>query len=122
MFHVNIPVPVLRVFVLKEARTMFLMAVQRYPISVSDQVGKIAVELLSKPPPDYYKRIGPYVGFDDKGVKAYLLYDIESGREGEAFKYLVDVYAAYRVVEGYSIEFEPLLGVEEALSVLGLKL
>ena len=101
---------------------MFFQAVQRYPLSASEQVGKLAVELLRKPPPDYYKRMGPYVGLTAEGVKAFMLYDVEEGREGEAYKYLADIYATYRVVEGYSVVIEPLLAVDEALSILGLKI
>ena len=82
----------------------------------------MAVELLSKPPPDYYKRIGPFVILTAEGVKSYLLYDVEDGREGEAYKYLADTYVTYRVVEGYSVVIEPLLTAEDALAMLGLKL
>ena len=101
---------------------MFFMAVQRWPLSSSEQVGKISVELLRKPPQDYYKRIGPYVVMTVEGIKAYMLYDVEEGREGEAYKYLADLYVSYRVVEGYSVVIEPVLTAEEALPMLGLKL
>jgi len=101
---------------------MFYMSVTRWPLSSSEQVGKVSVELLKKPPPDYLKRIGTYVVPTAEGVKAYMLHDVKDGREGEAYKYLVDTFATYRVVEGYSVVIEPLLVVEEALSMLGLKL
>ena len=101
---------------------MFYMTVQRWPLSVAEQVGKMAVELLRKPPPDYYKRIGPFVILTAEGVKSYMLYDVKDGREGEAYRYLVDTYAIYRAVEGYSVVIEPLLTAEEALAILGLKL
>lgn len=101
---------------------MFLMAVQRWPMSASEKVGKMAVDLLRKTPPDYYKRIGPFATFTEEGVKSYLLYDVEDGREGEAYRYLTDVYATYRAVEGYSVVIETLLSIDEALALLGLKL
>ena len=101
---------------------MFFMSVQRWPLSSSEQVGKIAVELLRKPKPDYYKRTGPFVILTAEGVKSYFLYDVEDGHEGEAYKYLTDIYLTYRVVEGYSVVIEPLLTAEDALAMLGLKL
>jgi hypothetical protein len=101
---------------------MYFMAVQRWPLSASEQVGKIAVDNLRKPPKDYYKRIGPFTMFTDEGIKSYFLYDVEDGREGDAIKYWADVYMSFKAVEGYSIVFEPLLAVDDALALLGLKL
>ena len=101
---------------------MFFMAVSRWPLSSSEQVGKVSVELLKKPQQDYYKRVGPYVIPTAEGVKSYMLYDVEEGREGEAYKYLGDTFMSFRVVEGYSFVIEPVLTVEEALAMVGLKL
>jgi hypothetical protein len=106
----------------KEGAIMFYMLVTRWPLSSSDEVGKVTVDVLSKPLPDYLKMLGPYVVPTAEGVKGYRLYEVEDAREWEAYKYLVDQEASYRVIEGYSAVIEPVLSAAEALSMVGLKL
>jgi hypothetical protein len=100
---------------------MFYMTIVRFPMSSSEQMGKTTVEALSKPLPDYLKRNGPYVVPTAEGVKSYSLYEAEKGHD-EAFQFIADWCATFRVVEGYSVAIEPVLTAAEALSMLGLKL
>ena len=100
---------------------MFYMTVGRWPLSSSEQVGKATIEAMQKPLPDYLKRIGHYVAPTAEGIKSIVLFEAEKGHN-EAFGFLADYYAAYRVVDGFNISIEPLLTVAEAMPMLGLKL
>lgn len=58
---------------------MQFMVVLTWPLSSSTDVGKVSVELLSKPLPEYLKRLGLYVVPGGEGVKEYALYEAERG-------------------------------------------
>jgi len=99
---------------------MFLMITQTYPTKSVAEVGKVGMELLSKAPPPYVKRLGVYIVPGGDGMKTYILYEIEKGQVEEGIKELNKRYVAYFNIEGWKFTVEPLMTVEEALPLIGL--
>ena len=79
------------------------------------------MKLLEKPIlPSYVKALDRYMTYGGDGVKAYVLWEVEKGKEQEGYKALMNQYAQFLNIEGYKVTLEPLLKAEEALPLVGL--
>jgi hypothetical protein len=90
---------------------MFFMVTETWPSTSSVELGKASIESISRPLPEFMKRLGNYVVFGGDGVKAYALYEAEDGKEREGYK---------EVVGRFKCNVEIVLPIDEALPLIGL--
>jgi hypothetical protein len=99
---------------------MQFMVVLTWPLSSTTDVGRISVELLSRPMPEYLKRVGLYVVPGGDGVKEYALYESGKGQEEAAYKEILNRFVEYKTVSGFRFTIENVLPAEEALGLIGM--
>jgi hypothetical protein len=99
---------------------MFFMVTETWPSTSSVELGKASIESISRPLPEFMKRLGNYVVFGGDGVKAYALYEAEDGKEREGYKEVVGRFAQFMSVEGFKCNVEIVLPIDEALPLIGL--
>jgi hypothetical protein len=100
----------------------YVMVVSRWPLSSTDDVGKVTVEVLSKPGDEHVKRREIFGSSDSEdGLKSYVLVECEDEHLTGVLKRLTEDFVAFKAVPGYTYSVETLMGLEESLAVLGLK-
>jgi len=92
----------------------------RFPMEKAQQVAELFAKLMSeRPVPEGVKHIGPFLRTTlEDGVVAISLYEVEEGKEVEAFKYAMELEFQFRVIEGYRYSVDLYYTIEEALSLL----
>jgi hypothetical protein len=101
----------------------FVMVVSRWPLSSTDEVGKVTLEVLKKPALEYVKRREMFGAADSEdGIKSYVLLEIEDEHLNDGLKRLTEDFMEFRVVPGYTYSIETLIGAEDAFALMGLKL
>ena len=100
-----------------------IMTTSKWPLSASDEVGKVFLDVWSKQQPDYVKRREVLItaGGED-GLKSYLVMEYEDEHLNDGLIRLSEDMATYRTIPGFTYCFETLMGPEAAVSILGLKL
>ncbi len=101
----------------------FVMVTSKWPMASSNDVGKVFLEVWSRPVPDYVKRreVFTAAGADD-GLKSYLLMEYEDEHLNEGLLRIGEDLVAFAVVPGYTYNVETLVSPEDALAMLGLKM
>ena len=101
----------------------YVMVVGKWPLSSSDDIGKVTLEVLSKPASDFIKRREIFsTAAGEDGLKSYVLVEIEDEHLNDGLKRLAEDFIAFRVVPGYTYSFETLMGMEESMAAVGLKI
>lgn len=101
---------------------MHVLYTTTYPLAAAVDVGKIGIEALKNPLPDYINRGQIFFLFGGKGIKAHVVYEIEKGHEDEGLKEISKRMTAYYDIEGFEITSDVLLTAEEAAPLIGLEL
>jgi hypothetical protein len=98
------------------------MITQTYPLKSVKEVGRIFVEEVTiSPTPEYINLIGIYVAYGGKGVKAFTLYEVEKGKEDEGYKEIMQRFTPFFPVQGFEIDMDWVLPVQDALPMIGLE-
>ena len=86
----------------------------------AQQVAELFAKLMSERTiPEGVKHVGPFLRTTlEDGVVAISLYEVEEGKEVEAYRYAMELEFQFRVVEGYRYSVDLYYTVEEALSLL----
>jgi hypothetical protein len=105
-----------------EVEKMLLMATIRFPATSGAEFGKKAIdELANNPYPAFTKR-NYYFKFGGDGLMLYIIYDVEEGNEIAALKDINSrLFKFSQDIEGFSPILEPLMGFEEAFSLISMK-
>jgi len=101
---------------------MIFMVVSTWPLSSSEELGKVTVDLQSRPLPEYMKRLGQYVVTGADSLKSHSIYEAEKGHDDEAYTEILNRFLEYKTIPGYNFVVENVLPLEAALSLMGLKL
>lgn len=101
---------------------MIFLSTMTYPGTSLTTAAKKFVDIVTNNPlPEYIKRTY-YVVYGGKGVKVYILYDIEDGKESESFKEIPKRFNdILQSVEGAEVNIEVLLKIEDALASIGMQ-
>jgi hypothetical protein len=84
---------------------MRMMAVISYPIGSSPEIGKIFVESLGKPMPEYIIPAGTYTICENGTMKGHIFYEIENGYEDEGLREVIGRMAEFDSVKGFRFDF-----------------
>jgi hypothetical protein len=100
---------------------MLLMATVCFPATSAAEFGKKAVEeLAGNPYPEFTKR-DYYFKFGADGIVMYVIYDIEKGNEEAALRDIRErMFKFSNSIEGFKPVLEPIMGFEEAFSVINM--
>lgn len=102
---------------------MKLMITSTYPLSSINKVVDIFLDTASKNPmPDYIEMLSLYSHWGGDGIKAYTVYDIKEDRVDEGVLEITKRMVNFASVDGYKIESQVILPIEEALAILGKKM
>jgi hypothetical protein len=81
---------------------------------------EVFLDIMKNDPfPDYVETTALYTHWGGDGVKAYTIYNIKEGKADEGLKEITRRMVNFSSVEGYKIESEVVLPIEEALAILG---
>ena len=99
---------------------MLFLATMTYPGSSIVDITKLALKTLAENPyPEYTKR-NYYYTYGGEGMKGYIVYDIEKGKEEEGLKDILDRMAMMSMsIEGVKFTIEPVITLEEAFATVG---
>lgn len=101
---------------------MLIMSISTYPMSSIPKVVEVFIELMKDGLPEYISMTGPVSRWGGDGITAYTIYDIEDARAMEGMKVLVARDARFAVAEGYRIESNVVMSVEDSLAIVGAKM
>ena len=99
---------------------MFFVVSQTWPLSSNEEIGRVSVEMLIDPWPDYMERVILLLSPGGEGAKSIAVYKVEDGKDAEAYQKMVERFLKFSVVPGYKITIEPYLTVKQGLSIVGL--
>jgi len=94
-----------------------------YPPDKAVEFTKGLIESLKTPLPPFIKRwhmLTTVAG--EPGLKGYGIYEVEVGREHEAFQEIVKRMISLHSIEGLRYQIEPAMTAEEAIPLLGLEM
>jgi hypothetical protein len=106
----------------REVVIMHVLYTTTYPLTAAVDVGKIGIEALKNPLPDFISRDNIYFLFGGKGIMAHVVYEIEKGHEDEGLKEIAKRMTVYYDVEGFEVSSDVLLTAEEAAPLIGLEI
>jgi hypothetical protein len=100
---------------------MLFMGTCTFPATSATEFGKMATdELKNNPYPEFTKR-DYYCKFSQEGITLYIIYNIEEGNEAAALKDInARLFKMENSVAGFTGSLEPLLGMEEASSLISM--
>jgi len=98
---------------------MIFMGTYRMPSNKTEEWRKCFSGFAGKPLPSCIKKWQSFLCFDSDGSKGYNLIYVEKGKGDEGLLEITKMMAPFCDIEGASWQLEPLLGVADALKVLG---
>ena len=98
------------------------MVTQWTPYDKTDEWFKVFQQVAGKFP-SYIKRWHTFATPDTKrGIKGYNLIMVEKGNADEALVEISKLLAPFWKIEGFAMKIEPLLGMRDAVKVIGKSL
>jgi uncharacterized lipoprotein NlpE involved in copper resistance len=98
---------------------MVIIGMISYPPESANEMGKRFLE--SSAIPSYMTLKGPFVYSEvGGGIKILALYDVDQSKLREAEEVVLNRYAKYFGVPGFSYSVQPWLEIKEALKMIGL--
>ncbi len=98
---------------------MIILVKVKFPIRMAQRVTEVYLKVTNeRPVPEGITHIGPFfkTTLEDSGA-AISFYDVEKGKEIEAYKYAVEMESPFRVIEGYRYTVDLYYTVEESLAL-----
>lgn len=101
---------------------MFVMLTTTYPLDKTVEVAKRFIKAQQETPaPPFIKTVGVFVTSSlESGMKVYGISEIEAGKENEGLQEISRGMIPFFDIEGLRYQIEPVLSVEEAISMLPL--
>lgn len=102
---------------------MFIMTTVLYPPDKAVKVAKKFIEVTTKPLPPFMKRL--YVlttASSQLGMKVCGIYEVDDAKLKEGVIELNKYFIQFFDIEGFRYEVEPMLTVQEAIPLLGIKM
>jgi len=101
---------------------MFVMMTATYPLDKTVEVAtRYIKDQQENPLPPFIKTVGVFVTSSlESGMKTYLIYEIEAGKEYEGLQEISRRTVQFFDIEGYRCQIEHVLSAEEAIPMLPL--
>jgi hypothetical protein len=101
---------------------MIFMVSQWTPYNKTEEWFEIFKKVAGKLP-GYIKRWHTFATPDgDRGIKGYNLIMVEKGNADEALLEISKLIAPFWKIEGFAMKIEPVMGMKDAVKVLGKSL
>jgi len=101
---------------------MIFMVSQWTPYNKTDEWFEIFKKVVGKLP-SYIKRWDTFATPDgDHGIKGYNVIMVEKGNADEALIEISKLIAPFWKIEGFSMKIEPVMGMKDAVKILGKSL
>jgi hypothetical protein len=104
-----------------EVEEMLLMGIITFPGTSAATYAKKVIEIVTTDPyPEYIKR-NYYTAFSGDGIKGYVVFDIEQGKEQESLLNIMNRMVKLSSIEGVNCILEPLFTAEEAFASIDME-
>ena len=100
------------------------MLTLKFPPHKGEEIAKkfmtVSQSDLAKKGPKYVKQVN---GFNvlEKNVKSYSLWKINDDKVPDGLRYIYKIVAQYLSIEGVKARIEPLMTMQDALALYGIK-
>ena len=102
---------------------MFIMTTVIYPPDKAVKMAKKFIEATAKPLPPFIKRLHILSNVRvDVGMKIHGIYEVDDAKIKEGIIELGKYFMQFNDIEGCKYEIEPMLTVQEAMPLLGIKM
>ena len=103
---------------------VLIMVTAWYPPDKVTEVAKKFIEVMGKYPQESFEKplVVAAASTCKDGIKAINITEVEKGKYEEALSLTAKRNVEYFGIEGYKLQIETLLSVEEALPLVGLEM
>lgn len=101
---------------------MQVMVTMTFPLKSAKEVGDKFLEIYKRQFPDYVKPPVYYLRYGGPGVKEFIVYDIDDDHYAEGIAEIANYYVDYFGIEGVRVKVDPIMPIQQALAMIGLKM
>jgi len=99
---------------------MIIMATQWYPTNKAKEIMELFLKAIKGPLPSFIKKWQIFTCPDsERGFKGYNLIMTEKDKGDETLMYITKTFQPFWNIEGFSLRIEILLGMKDAVKVMG---